>query len=65
MTKFVAAKWTSLAAMLSASLFLSGCETTAGKPTVTTVKCKQGPCKVVKKKTAREVATTTRGRSNY
>jgi dethiobiotin synthetase len=65
MTKFVAAKWTSIAAMLSASLFLSGCETTAGKPTVTTVKCKQGPCKVVKKKPVREAATTTRGRSNY
>ena len=49
MTKFLFGKWTSLAALLSASVLLSGCQTSAGKPTLCTVKGKPAACKVVKR----------------
>lgn len=65
MTKFVLAKWTSLAALLSASVLLSGCETSAGKPTVCTVKGKEAPCKVVKKKPVGQSETTRNRNRNY
>ncbi|HSX75392.1 MAG TPA: hypothetical protein VLG73_14415 [Shinella sp.] len=64
MTRFVIARWTSLAALLSASVLLSGCETSAGKPTVCTVKGKQAPCKVAKKARI-DTSNATRGANNY
>ncbi|CAK7259538.1 Lipoprotein (plasmid) [Shinella sp. WSC3-e] len=63
MTRFVVAKWTSLAALLSAAVLLSGCETSSGKPTVCTVKGKQVPCKVAKK-TQVDTSSATRGARN-
>lgn len=64
MTRFVIARWTSLAALLSTAVLLSGCETSAGKPTVCTVKGKPAPCKVAKK-TQMDTSSATRGARNY
>jgi hypothetical protein len=49
MTKFLVGKWTSLAALLSASVLLSGCQTSVGKPTLCSVNGKPAACKVVKR----------------
>jgi hypothetical protein len=64
MTRFVAAKWTSLAVLLSAAVLMSGCETTAGKPTICTVKGKQAPCTATKK-THTDTGSVTRESGGY
>jgi len=51
-TKYLTAKWGALAALVSSSFLLHGCQTEAGRPTICASGSQSAQCKVSKKNSA-------------